>query len=154
MMTEDANQEDEKHQEENGLHYQQAKAGHAALELGLWRTTSQTCGNIAKGGRATRGGDECGSRATHDRGTKKDSIMHFGETLFWDRSVIRIFLDWLRFASQCCLLYLQIGCLHQARIGGDHISCGETDHIAGHQVAAWDFNPIAVAQRCSSRCHT
>src|SRR5258708_14670155 len=117
MMTEDANQEDEEHQEENGPHNQLAKAGHAALELGLGRTSGQTCGNIAKGSVATRGCDECGSRAAHDRGAKKDFIMRFSEILGGDLEIIRGFLNRLRFTGQFRLLYLQIAGLHRACIG-------------------------------------
>src|SRR5260370_40134610 len=100
MMTEDANKEDEEHQEENGPHNQLAKAGHAALELGLGRTSGQTCGNIAKGSVATRGCDECGSRAAHDRGAKKTFIMRFTEILGGDMRIIRGFLDGLRFTGK------------------------------------------------------
>lgn len=114
---------------------------------------AEACSNITKGRVATRRGNECGSRATHDRGAKKDAIVHFGETLCRGIQIIGVFLDWQRFASQCRLLDMQIGCLHQACIGGYQVSCGETDHIARHQGVAWSFTPRAVAQHGSCRRH-
>src|SRR5579883_3441889 len=81
MLKDHPYQKDEKDQEKDGLHNQEAEAPDPVLELRLWRATSQAFGNIPEGCVATRRNDERGRGAAHHRGAEEDHIGCFSTSV-------------------------------------------------------------------------
>src|SRR5579883_519619 len=106
MLKDHPYQKDEKDQEKDGLHNQEAEAPDPVLELRLWRATSQAFGNIPEGCVATRRNDERGRGAAHHRGAEEDHIGCFSRVFSSDLKLIGCLLGWHRFAGQRGLLYM------------------------------------------------
>jgi len=79
-----------------------------------------------------------------------DAMGEGGQNFLWHRSLHLRFFRWQRFTGQCGLLHIEIGCLDQTCIGRHQLPCCKTDDITRHQLAAWQFQPGAIAEH--ARC--
>ena len=152
MAERDADQHDEQHQEEDGLHDQEPELPGAAFKFGLRRPDRQPGRDVAEGRRPARRHHQGGRRSAHHRRAEEHRVLRFGQRP-GPRHIRRFLLHRHGLAGQRGLLDVQIPSFQQARVGGNHISRTQPDDVAGNQLAAAHLDPVSVAKHSGRRRH-
>ena len=149
----DARGDDEKDQEEDGAHDEQAELPHPALELGLGGPRSEARGDVAEHGLATGRDHDRRRRAAHHRRSEEHHVAALVERYrLGVRS--RVLLGGHGLSRERSLVHVEVARLEKLRVGRHEVTRREPHDVSGHDFGSPDLAPLAVAEDRRRRCHS